>query len=315
MRAMVVDSSTGLDALTGPPCASLRRAQAARRVAADRDGDSESDGRLGLVELLRVTNPDDRRLDDYRALTDTALRSVSDPAGGLYIAESTKVIARAVAAGHHPRSVLVQERRVEDIRAIVGELDVPVYVVPDEVAEALTGFAVHRGTIASMHRPDLPTVREVIDSATLVLILENVGDHTNVGAAFRAAAALGADAVLVSPGGADPLYRRSVRVSMGTVFQVPWTRITDWASAVTDLHAAGFDVAALALSDDAVTLDAYVASRPERVALVMGSEGDGLSRTALDEADTVVTIPMSGGVDSLNVASAAAVALWALGRR
>ena len=315
MRAMVVDSSTGLDALTGPPCASLRRAQAARRVAADRDGDSESDGRLGLVELLRVTNPDDRRLDDYRALTDTALRSVSDPAGGLYIAESTKVIARAVAAGHRPRSVLVQERRVEDIRAIVGELDVPVYVVPDEVAEALTGFAVHRGTIASMHRPDLPTVREVIDSATLVLILENVGDHTNVGAAFRAAAALGADAVLVSPGGADPLYRRSVRVSMGTVFQVPWTRITDWASAVTDLHAAGFDVAALALSDDAVTLDAYVASRPERVALVMGSEGDGLSRTALDEADTVVTIPMSGGVDSLNVASAAAVALWALGRR
>ena len=315
MRAMVVDSSTGLDALTGPPCASLRRAQAARRVAADRDGDSESDGRLGLVELLRVTNPDDRRLDDYRALTDTALRSVSDPAGGLYIAESTKVIARAVAAGHRPRSVLVQERRVDDIRAIVGELDVPVYVVPDEVAEALTGFAVHRGTIASMHRPDLPTVREVIDSATLVLILENVGDHTNVGAAFRAAAALGADAVLVSPGGADPLYRRSVRVSMGTVFQVPWTRITDWASAVTDLHAAGFDVAALALSDDAVTLDAYVASRPERVALVMGSEGDGLSRTALDEADTVVTIPMSGGVDSLNVASAAAVALWALGRR
>lgn len=287
----------------------------ARRVAADRDGDSESDGRLGLVELLRVTNPDDRRLDDYRALTDTALRSVSDPAGGLYIAESTKVIARAVAAGHRPRSILVQERRVEDIRAIVGELDVPVYVVPDEVAEALTGFAVHRGTIASMHRPDLPTVREVIDSATLVLILENVGDHTNVGAAFRAAAALGADAVLVSPGGADPLYRRSVRVSMGTVFQVPWTRITDWASAVTDLHAAGFDVAALALSDDAVTLDAYVASRPERVALVMGSEGDGLSRTALDEADTVVTIPMSGGVDSLNVASAAAVALWALGRR
>ncbi|APH46686.1 rRNA methyltransferase [Microbacterium sp. 1.5R] len=267
------------------------------------------------MELLRVTNPDDRRLDDYRALTDTALRSVSDPAGGLYIAESTKVIARAVAAGHRPRSVLVQERRVEDIRAIVGELDVPVYVVPDEVAEALTGFAVHRGTIASMHRPDLPTVREVIDSATLVLILENVGDHTNVGAAFRAAAALGADAVLVSPGGADPLYRRSVRVSMGTVFQVPWTRITDWASAVTDLHAAGFDVAALALSDDAVTLDAYVASRPERVALVMGSEGDGLSRTALDEADTVVTIPMSGGVDSLNVASAAAVALWALGRR
>ncbi len=286
-----------------------------RGCATEREVREESGGRLGRVELLRVDNPDDRRLDDYRALTDTALRTVKDPAGGLYIAESTKVIARAVAAGHRPRSVLVQERRVDDIGAIVGDLDVPVYVVPDEVAEAVTGFAVHRGTIASMHRPELPTVREVIDSATLVLILENIGDHTNVGAAFRAAAALGADAVLVSPGGADPLYRRSVRVSMGTVFQVPWTRITDWESAVTDLHAARFDVAALALSDDAVTLDAYVADRPERVAVVMGSEGDGLSRTALANADTVVTIPMSGGVDSLNVASAAAVALWALTSR
>jgi tRNA G18 (ribose-2'-O)-methylase SpoU len=264
------------------------------------------------VELLPVTDPDDRRLDDYRGLTDTALRALSEPSGGLYIAESTKVIARAVGAGHRPRSVLVQERRVEDIRAIVGDLDVPVYVVPDEVAEAVTGFAVHRGTIASMHRPALPTVREVLEGASLVLILENIGDHTNVGAAFRAAAGLGADAVLVSPGGADPLYRRSVRVSMGTVFQVPWTRITDWDTAIADLHAEGFDIAALALRDDAVTLDAYAADRPARVALVMGSEGDGLSREAMQGADTIVTIPMSGGVDSLNVASAAAVALWSM---
>lgn len=262
-----------------------------------------------------MTDPDDRRLDDYRALTETALRTATEPAGGLYIAESTKVIARAVAAGHRPRSVLVQERRIDDIRAIVGDLDVPVYVVPDDVAESVTGFAVHRGTIASMHRPELPSVRDVVGGATVVLILENIGDHTNVGAAFRAAAGLGADAVLVSPGGADPLYRRSVRVSMGTVFQVPWTRITDWDAAITDLHDAGFDIAALALRDDAVTLDAYVENRPERVALVMGSEGDGLSRTVLEKADTVVTIPMSGGVDSLNVASAAAVALWAVTSR
>lgn len=261
---------------------------------------------------MPVTDAEDPRLDDYRGLTDTALRTVHDPAGGLYIAESTKVIARAVAAGHRPRSVLVQERRVEDIHRIIGDLDVPVYIVPDDVAEAVTGFAVHRGTIASMHRPTLPTVRDVIDGASVVLILENIGDHTNVGAAFRAAAGLGADAVLVSPGGADPLYRRSVRVSMGTVFQVPWTRITDWDAAVADLHAEGFDIAALALREDAVTLDAYAADRPERVALVMGSEGDGLSRKVMDKADTVVTIPMSGGVDSLNVASAAAVALWAV---
>lgn len=264
------------------------------------------------MELLSVTDADDPRLADYRGLTDTALRTVHEPAGGLYIAESTKVIARAVAAGHRPRSILVQERRVDDIRRIVGDLDVPVYVVPDDVAESVTGFAVHRGTIASMHRPELPAVRDVIAGATLVLILENIGDHTNVGAAFRAAAGLGADAVLVSPGGADPLYRRSVRVSMGTVFQVPWTRITDWDSAIEDLHAAGFDIAALALRDDAVTLDAYAAERPERVALVMGSEGDGLSHAAMEGADTIVTIPMSGGVDSLNVASAAAVALWAM---
>lgn len=264
------------------------------------------------MELLSVTDADDRRLDDYRALTDTALRAVHDPAGGLYIAESTKVIARAVAAGHRPRSVLTQERRVDDIRAVIGHLDVPVYVVPDDVAESLTGFAVHRGTIASMHRPQLPTVTEVLDGARVVLVLENIGDHTNVGAAFRAAAGLGADAVLVSPGGADPLYRRSVRVSMGTVFQVPWTRIPDWDSAVTDLHANDFHIAALALRDDAVTLRAFAAERPERVALVMGSEGDGLSHTAMEGADTIVTIPMSGGVDSLNVASAAAVAIWAM---
>jgi tRNA G18 (ribose-2'-O)-methylase SpoU len=267
-----------------------------------------------LVEILLVPDAADPRLDDYRGLTDTALRTMREPSGGLYIAESTKVIARAVAAGHRPRSVLVQERRIDDIRAIVGDLDVPVYVVPDEVAEAVTGFAVHRGTIASMHRPELPAVRDLLEGARLVLILENIGDHTNVGAAFRAAAGLGADAVLVSPGGADPLYRRSVRVSMGTVFQVPWARIDEWDEAVADLHAAGFDIAALALSDDAMTLDAYAADRPERVALVMGSEGDGLSHATIDSADHVVTIPMSGGVDSLNVASAAAVALWALKR-
>ncbi len=254
------------------------------------------------MRLVPVTDADDPRLDDYRGLTDTALRTIREPAGGLYIAESTKVIARAVAAGHRPRSVLVQERRVEDIRGIVGDLDVPVYVVPDDVAESVTGFAVQPWNdrvdappgAADGSRRDRRRLRRAHPR-------EHRRSH-DVGAAFRAAAGLGADAVLVSPGGADPLYRRSVRVSMGTVFQVPWTRITDWETAVDDLHAAHFDIAALALRDDAVTLDAYVADRPERVALVMGSEGDGLSRTVIDSADTVVTIPMSGGVDSLNVA-------------
>lgn len=264
------------------------------------------------MDIQRVTDAGDPRLDDYRNLTDTALRRRQEPAGGLYIAESAKVIARAAAAGHVPRSVLTQERWMPGIEEILGGTDTPVYLVPDEVAESVTGYVVHRGALASMHRPALPSVGEVVRDASLVLILEDVVDHTNVGAAFRAAAGLGADAVLVSPRCADPLYRRSVRVSMGTVFQVPWTRTGEWADAAAELQAEGFELAALALADEAVPLDVYAASRPERVALVLGTEGDGLSHRALEVADTIVTIPMAGGVDSLNVASAAAVALWAL---
>ena len=264
------------------------------------------------MPLEYIADGDDPRLADYRNLTDTALRRVKEPAEGLYIAESVKVIRRAVEAGHTPRSVLTQRKWVDQVDEVLGERDIPIYVVPDDVAEQVTGYAVHRGALASMQRPALPTVAEVLRGARLVLVLEDLIEHTNVGAAFRAAAGLGADAVLVSPRCADPLYRRSVKVSMGTVFQVHWTRIGEWTDAVAELHAAGFAVAALALSDDAVPLREYAAERPEKVALVMGTEGDGLSRVALAAADTVVTIPMRGGVDSLNVASAAAVALWAL---
>lgn len=261
---------------------------------------------------MAVTDLDDPRLDDYRGLTDSALRAVSEPAGGLYIAETVTVIERAVAAGHRPRSVLVAERRVEEMRRVLGDLPVPVLVVSDDLAEQVTGFAVHRGALASMERSALAPVADVIRGARLVLVLEGLGDHANVGAAFRAAAGLGADAVLVSARCADPLYRRSVRVSMGTVFQVPWTRMDDGAAGLGELTAQGFDIAALALDERAVPLDVYAAERPDRVALLLGSEGEGLSQDALAAADTVVTIPMSGGVDSLNVASAAAVALWAL---
>lgn len=266
------------------------------------------------MPLVEISDAADPRLDEFRHLTDVALRRVLEPAGGLYIAESAKVIARAIAAGHTPRSVLTQERWVEGLRAVVDDAT-PVYLVPDEVAEAVTGYAVHRGALAAMHRPALPSVAEVVRDASLVLVLEDIVDHTNVGAAFRAAAGLGADAVLVTPRCADPLYRRSVRVSMGTVFQVPWTRLPEWTDAAAQLHDAGLEIAALALSDTAVDLGAYAASATERVALVMGTEGDGLSRHALAAADRVVTIPMRGGVDSLNVASAAAVALWALSHR
>lgn len=262
-----------------------------------------------------ISDAADDRLADYRDLTDVALRRVLEPEGGLYIAESAKVLGRALAAGHRPRSVLVQEKWLSDAEALVGDAGVPVYVVTAAIAETLTGYAVHRGVLASMHRPPLSPVADVVADARLIVVLEDIVDHTNVGAIFRAAAGLGADAVLISPRCADPLYRRSVRVSMGTVFQVPWTRLPEWVAARGILHDAGFELAALALSDDAVPLDEFRSRQPERVALMLGAEGDGLSRTALAAADTVVTIPMAGGVDSLNVAAASAVALWELRRR
>lgn len=262
------------------------------------------------MTTTRIDDPADPRLSDYRDLTDTALRRVAEPAGGLYIAESAKVISRAVAAGHRPRSLLVQEKWLDDALPLAG--DAPVYVVPDTVAEQVTGFGVHRGALAAMHRPALPDPAALLEGARTVVVLEDIVDHTNVGAAFRAAAALGADAVLVSPRCGDPLYRRSVRVSMGTVFQVRWTRLPEWDAASPLFAAAGIHLAALALAEDAVSLDAFAAARPERLAVLMGSEGEGLSAAALAAADTIVTIPMAGGVDSLNVASAAAVALWAL---
>lgn len=263
------------------------------------------------MPVIRIADPADPRLADYRDLTDTTLRRVSEPAAGLYIAESAKVLRRALAAGHTPRSVLVQEKWLAETIALLED-QVVVYVVSEEVAASLTGYVVHRGVLAAMHRPPLAPVADVVRGSRTVVILEDIVDHTNVGAAFRSAAALGADAVLVTPRCADPLYRRSVRVSMGTVFQVPWTRLPEWDVAAPVLREAGLHLAALALSDRAVPLGAFAAARPDRVALLLGAEGDGLSRQALAASDTVVTIPMGGGVDSLNVAAASAVALWAL---
>ena len=267
---------------------------------------------MRIVPVPDLTDASDPGLADYSRLTDVALRRMSEPAGGLYIAESTKVIKRALAAGHRPRSVLTLEKWLPDLEPMLGPVDVPCYVAPAEVLEELTGFHLHRGALAAMHRPEHVPVAELLRDATRVVVLEDIVDHTNVGAIFRSAAALGADAVLVSPSCADPLYRRSVRVSMGTVLQVPWTRLQSWPGGLDELRAAGFTIAALALSDDAVPLDEFAATAPPRVALILGTEGDGLSSHALDAADVVVTIPMRGGVDSLNVASASAVAIWAL---
>jgi tRNA G18 (ribose-2'-O)-methylase SpoU len=264
---------------------------------------------------IRITDPADDRVRDYTQLTDVALRRLREPSEGLYLAESEKVIRRALAAGHRPRSYLMAPRWLTDLTDLVGAAgrdDVPVYVAEPAVLAALTGFHLHRGAIAAMHRPDLPGVDAVLAGARRVAVLEDVVDHTNVGAMFRSAAALGIDAVLVTPRCADPLYRRSVRVSMGTVFQVPWTRIDPWPAGIELLHRAGFQVAALTLTEDAVTLDELQAAPPQRLALVLGTEGHGLDPTTTRLADLAVRIPMAGGVDSLNVAAASAVAFWAL---
>src|SRR5919202_1558300 len=251
-------------------------------------------------------------LDDFLRLTDVALRRRLEPAGGLYLAESTRVIERALAAGHRPRAVLTRASWLPQLEPLLAAFpDVPVYVGEDADLERLTGFHLHRGALASMHRPVPPPLASVLGDARRVVVLEDVVDHTNVGSVFRSVAGIGADAVLVTPRCADPLYRRSVRVSMGTVLQVPWTRLPEWREAAPALHAAGFTIAALALTDEAVPLDALAADPPERLALVLGTEGDGLSRAAVAAADLVVRIPMSHGVDSLNVAAAAAVAVWA----
>ena len=262
-----------------------------------------------------ITDPADERVRDYFGLTDVALRTRVEPERGLYLAESEKVIRRALASGHQPRSFLMAERWLTDLADVVADAEaagVPVYVADAPVIQQMTGFHLHRGALAAMHRPRLEAPEALLGKASRVAILEDIVDHTNVGAVFRSAAALGVDAVLVTPRCADPLYRRSVRVSMGTVFQVPWTRIEPWPAGLEVLRANGFTVAAFALTDDAVSLDELAADPPERLAVIFGTEGDGLSRRTLAQADLVVQIPMAGGVDSLNVAAASAVAMWAL---
>jgi tRNA G18 (ribose-2'-O)-methylase SpoU len=267
------------------------------------------------MTVERVTDPGDPRVHEYLHLTDMALRKRTEPASGIYLAESAKVIRRALAAGHEPISYLMAERWVDELSDLVGDAErrgVPVYVGDKQVLQEITGFHLHRGAIAAMHRPAPLDPFAVVRSARRVVVLEDVVDHTNVGAVIRSAAAIGMDAVLVTPRCADPLYRRSVRVSMGTVFQVPWARIDPWPGSLPALQDAGFTVASLALAPDAVTLDELAADPPERLVLVLGTEGDGLAPATVAASDLVVRIPMAGGVDSLNVAAASAVAFWAL---
>lgn len=265
--------------------------------------------------FISVDDASDPRLADYLQLTDAALRQSLEARHGLFVAEGERVIRRALAAGYPLRSMLVTEDRLRGLADLADSADAPVYVLPGEVAQRLTGYRVHRGALASLARRGLPPVDAVLAGARRLLVLEDLADHGNVGAIFRCAAAFGAGAVILSPRCADPLYRRAVKVSMGAVFAIPYARMTDWHGGLGGLRAAGFRLLALTPDQSAVPLGA--APPGERVALLLGSEGDGLSSRWRHEADQAVCIPMSPaalelGVDSLNVVAAAAVACHVL---
>lgn len=292
-----------------------------------------------MAEPSTVDSPDDPRLSDYTGLTDVGLRRTREPAEGLFIAEGEKVIRRALRAGYRMRSMLLSAKWLDVMRDVIDEVDAPVYAVTPELAERVTGYHVHRGALASMQRKPLPAASAVLDAARRgaavepasdrtgsgtmsplgprkdagqrIALFENIVDHANLGAAFRNAAALAVDAVILTPSCADPLYRRAVKVSMGAVFQVPWTRLTSWPEDVELFRENGFVTAALCLSGKSITVDELAARRYEKLVLMFGTEGDGLSPEALRAADEQVRIPMAAGVDSLNVAAASAVALYA----
>jgi tRNA G18 (ribose-2'-O)-methylase SpoU len=301
-----------------------------------------------VLQAIEVGDAADSRLADYTRLTDITLRTSLEAEHGLFIAEGSKVIGRAVQAGYPVRSMLLARSRMADLAALSrqtapsaqvgpsaqaalsgpgaqsgpgapGGPDVPVYIVPDEVAERLTGYRVHRGALAALRRTPLPAVTAVLTAASRVVVLEDLVDHGNVGAIFRCAAALGVDAVILSPRCADPLYRRSVKVSMGAVFAIPYARMAGWYDGLAELRAAGFTLLALTPDEDATPIARALGAlaRPgagtARAALLLGTEGDGLSSRWLHEADAPVRIPMSpgaraAGVDSLNVVAAAAIA-------
>ncbi|MCM2577106.1 TrmH family RNA methyltransferase [Streptomyces meridianus] len=292
-----------------------------------------------MAELITLDDPADPRLHDYTGLTDVGLRRRREPAEGLFIAEGEKVIRRALQAGYAMRSMLLSAKWAGVMGDVTEAADAPVYLVDPALAEQVTGYHVHRGALASMQRKPLAAAAQLLTARRVepaepekepvgiavtapsgrpqertvrrVAVFEDIVDHANIGAAFRNAAALGVDAVLLTPRCADPLYRRSVKVSMGAVLQVPWTRLESWPTDVAGLRSEGFTVAALCLSDRAITLDELAARNEGKLALVFGTEGAGLAPATLAAADEHVRIPMEAGVDSLNVAAASAVAFYA----
>ena len=284
------------------------------------------------MQFITIDSIDDERVAAYTNLTEIQLRNRLEPERGLFIAESPKVIDRALAAGREPISLLVEEPWIEGMSQTFDVVDkrwgtdIPVYVASHEQLRQLTGYRLHRGALSAMRRWPLPSVEETCRDARRVAVMENIVDHTNVGALMRSAAALDVDAVLVTPSCGDPLYRRAARVSMGTVFQIPWTRIGGddkhfWPRrGLEELRSLGFTTVAMALSDDSISLDELTrrlnnspesADHIDKLALIFGTEGDGLSRHTIAGADLTVKIPMSHGVDSLNVAASSAVAFYA----
>ena len=279
-------------------------------------------GTIAMPNVLEITDFAAPELDVYARLTENQLVNRADPENGLFIAESPNVILRALDGGYEPVSLLMERRHIEgQAREVVERCgEIPLYTAPLPVLTELTGFPLTRGVLCAMRRRPLPKPEEICRGARRVAVLENIMNPTNLGAIFRSAAALGMDAVLLTPACCDPLYRRSVRVSMGTVFQVPWAYlgedVSQWPEpGMTRLRELGFRSAAMALREDSVSIDDPDLMAEEKLAIVLGTEGDGLGDGTIADCDYTVRIPMSNGVDSLNVAAASAVAFWQLGRR
>ena len=278
-----------------------------------------------MNQIIEIKDFSDPKLDVYARLTEAQLLHYYEPHRGLFIAESPKVIERALDSGYVPVSILVEKKHIEGVaKDIISRCgDIPVYTAELPVLTKLTGFQLTRGVLCVMHRPVLPTVKEICEHARRIAVLENVMNPTNIGAIFRSAAALNMDAVLLTPACSNPLYRRASRVSMGTVFQIPWTFLDEahteanftWeTSGIHFLHELGFKTAAMALSDDSVSISDRKLAKEEKLAIILGTEGDGLANGTIADCDYTVKIPMSHGVDSLNVAAASAVAFWELGK-
>lgn len=268
-----------------------------------------------MANIIEITDFNSPQLDIYARMSEGQLLNRHEPEKGIFIAESPKVVERALDAGCEPISMLVERKHIDgEAKPIIDRCrEVPVYTAPFEVLTQLTGFKLTRGMLCAMHRPQLPNVSEVCSKARRIAVLENVMNPTNVGAIFRSAAALNMDAVLLTHGCSNPLYRRAIRVSMGTVFQIPWTFLNE-EKGVSELKELGVKTAAMALTDDSVSIDNEELLAEEKLAIVLGTEGDGLAKETIADCDYTVKIPMSHGVDSLNVAAASAVAFWQMGK-